>query len=92
MSEEIVKELQKVSRDIVRLESRVDNLQQTIRTEFQPLKKLFQGNGKPSLEARLYYVEHELKEQGNMSNWAFKTALCAAISAIGTIVWSLIRT
>lgn len=91
MSEEIVKELQKVSQDLVRLDSRVDNLQQTIQTELKPLNRLFQGNGKPSLEARIYHVEHEVEEQSNVTSWAFKTALCAALSAAGTIVWSLIK-
>ena len=91
MSEEIVKELQKVSQDLVRLDSRVDNLQQTIQTELKPLNRLFQGNGKPSLEARIYHVEHEVEEQSNVTGWAFKTALCAAVSAVGTIVWSMIK-
>ena len=91
MSEEIIKELQKVSQDLVRLDSRVDNLQQTIQTELKPLNKLFQGNGKPSLEARIYHVEHEVEEQSNVTGWALKTALCAAVSAIGTIVWSMIK-
>ena len=90
MSEEVVKELQKVSRDLVKLESRVDNLQQTIQTELQPLNRLFQGNGKPSLEARLYHVEHEVKEQSQTTSWAFKTALGAALGALGTVVVSLI--
>tara|TARA_R100000458_G_C8270677_1_gene245432 strand:+ start:938 stop:1216 length:279 start_codon:yes stop_codon:yes gene_type:complete len=91
MSEEVVKELQKVSRDLVKLESRVDNLQQTIQTELQPLNRLFQGNGKPSLEARLYHVEHEVKEQSQTTSWAFKTALGAALGALVTVVLSLIK-
>ena len=91
MSEEVVKELQKVSRDLVKLESRVDNLQQTIQTERQPLNRLFQGNGKPSLEARLYHVEHEVKEQSQTTSWAFKTALGAALGALVTVVLSLIK-
>ncbi len=91
MSDEVVKELQKVSRDLVKLESRVDNLQQTIQTELQPLNRLFQGNGKPSLEARLYHVEHEVKEQSQTTSWAFKTALGAALGALVTVVLSLIK-
>ena len=91
MSDEVVKELQKVSRDLVKLESRVDNLQQTIQTELQPLNRLFQGNGKPSLEARLYHVEHEVKEQSQTTNWAFKTALGAALGALVTVVLSLVK-
>jgi len=91
MSEEVVKELQKVSRDLVKLESRVDNLQQTIQTELQPLNRLFQGNGKPSLEARLYHVEHEVKEQSQTTSWAFKTALGAALGALVTVVLSLMN-
>ena len=91
MSEEIVKELQKVSQDLVRLDGRVDNLQQTIQTELKPLNRLFQGNGKPSLEARIYHVEHEVEEQSNVTGWAFKPALCAAVSAVGTIIWSMIK-
>ena len=91
MTEEVVKELQKVSRDLVKLESRVDNLQQTIQTELQPLNRLFQGNGKPSLEARLYHVEHEVKEQSQTTSWAFKTALGAALGALVTVVLSLIK-
>ena len=91
MSQEVVKELQKVSRDLVKLESRVDNLQQTIQTELQPLNRLFQGNGKPSLEARLYHVEHEVKEQSQTTSWAFKTALGAALGALVTVVLSLIK-
>ena len=92
MSEEVVKELQKVSRDLVKLESRVDNLQQTIQTELQPLNRLFQGNGKPSLEARLYHVEHEVKEQSQATSWAFKTALGAALGALVTVVLSMMKT
>ncbi len=92
MSDEVVKELQKVSRDLVKLESRVDNLQQTIQTELQPLNRLFQGNGKPSLEARLYHVEHEVKEQSQTTSWAFKTALGAALGALVTVVLSLVKT
>tara|TARA_R110002020_G_scaffold5193_1_gene22000 strand:- start:1004 stop:1282 length:279 start_codon:yes stop_codon:yes gene_type:complete len=91
MSDEVVKELQKVSRDLVKLESRVDNLQQTIQTELQPLNRLFQGNGKPSLEARLYHVEHEVKEQSQTTSWAFKTALGAALGALVTVVLSLVN-
>jgi hypothetical protein len=91
MSDEVVKELQKVSRDLVKLESRVDNLQQTIQTELQPLNRLFQGNGKPSLEARLYHVEHEVKEQSQTTSWAFKTALGAALGALVTVVLSLVK-
>ena len=91
MSEEVVKELQKVSRDIVKLESRVDNLQQTIQTELQPLNRLFQGNGKPSLEARLYHVEHEVRQQSQPPCWALKTALGAALGALVTVVLSLVK-
>ncbi len=91
VSEQIIEELRNVRQDLVKLESRVDTFQKTLETELRPLNRLFQGNGKPSLEARLYHVEHEVKEQSQTTSWAFRTALGAALGALGTVLWSLMK-
>tara|TARA_R110000824_G_scaffold11593_8_gene50825 strand:+ start:332 stop:595 length:264 start_codon:yes stop_codon:yes gene_type:complete len=81
---EAVNELKKQTTDMnVKIE--------TLNAELRPFTKLLRGNGRPSLDARLHYIEQEVKQQHEASRWAYRTAAGAVLSAIVAVIVSVFK-
>ena len=77
-----------------RILSAVSELQAELRelaARMEPVARLHQGNGKPSLEARLYHLEKEQQRITKLASWSIRAAIGGLASALATIVWSLLR-
>ena len=83
--------LEVIKAEIRRLEQKVDAGQDTLEAQLRPLVQLYRGNGKPSLEARVFHVEREVDDQTNNTRWAIRSAVAAMLAALGTVLWSIIR-
>jgi hypothetical protein len=79
-----------IQTEVAKLDSKIETVQTTINAELKPLSRLFVGNGKPSLEARLYHMEQEMDDQCKNTTWAFRTAVGAGITTLGTLLWNLL--
>lgn len=64
---------------------------ETLNAELRPFTKLLRGNGRPSLDARLHYIEQEVKQQHEASRWAYRTAAGAVLSAIVAVIVSVFK-
>jgi len=73
------------------IKAEIRRVEQTITAELKPLAQLFRGNGKPSLEARLFHMEKELARHKGNARWAIRSAVGAMATALGTVVWSLLQ-
>jgi len=87
MSDEILKAVNEL-RDKV---SEMDVKLETMNTKLEPVNNLLQGNGRPSLDARLFHLEKEIEQQQASTTWAYRTAAAAVLSAVGSIAVSLIK-
>lgn len=63
---------------------------EAIHAELKPITHLFRGNGKPSLEARIYHQEQQLESQVANTRWAVRLALGSGLTALATVLWFLI--
>ena len=72
------------------IKAEIRRVEQTITAELKPLAQLFRGNGQPSLEARLYHLEQELKQQTGNARWALRAAAGATVTALAAVLWSMI--
>ena len=52
----------------------------------EPLARLHQGNGKPSLEARLYHLEKDQNRVASLASWAIRAALVGLASAVASML------
>lgn len=88
---ELVTEIQNLRSDVVKLEGRVEAMNDTLAAELRPMIRLYLGNGKPSLEARLYLMESEVASQASQARWAIRTAVTGLVGALATIVWTVVQ-
>jgi len=72
------------------IKAEIQRVEQTITAELKPLAQLFRGNGKPSLEARLYHLEQELNQHQGNARWATRAAALATVTALATVLWSIL--
>tara|TARA_B100000530_G_scaffold316972_1_gene247701 strand:- start:6147 stop:6407 length:261 start_codon:yes stop_codon:yes gene_type:complete len=63
---------------------------EAVHAELKPIAHLFRGNGKPSLEARIYHQEQILETQVANTRWAVRLALGSGLTALATVLWFLI--
>ena len=72
--------------DVNKLSQKIE----AMHAELKPVSSLFRGNGKPSLEARIFHAEKTLDAQVNNTRWAMRWALGSAATAIATVLWYMI--
>mgnify|MGYP003646193650 CR=1 FL=1 len=87
MSDEILKAVNGL-RDKV---NEMDIKLETMNTKLVPVNNLIQGDGRPSLDARLFHLEKEIEQQQASTTWAYRTAAAAVLSAVGSIIVSFIK-
>ena len=90
-NEELMHEIQNLRSDIVKVQARVESMQETLQAELKPVLRLYSGNGRPSLEARLYHTEKEVQDHGSSARWATRTALAGLVSAVAGLLWMGLR-
>ena len=66
----------------------MDSRLESIQAELRPMTKLFSGNGRPSLEARLYHLEQQSGLLGRSAAWSARFAIGALVCALGSLLWS----
>ena len=86
----VLEAISSIRTEVAKLDSKIETVQTTINAELNPLSRLFAGNGRPSLEARLYHIEQEMDDSQKNTTWAFRTAVGAAISGVGCLLWNLL--
>jgi hypothetical protein len=86
----VLEAISSIRTEVAKLDSKIETVQTTINAELKPLSRLFAGNGRPSLEARLYHIEQEMDDSQKNTTWAFRTAVGAAISGVGCLLWNLL--
>ena len=72
--------------DVNKLSQKIE----AMHAELKPVTHLFRGNGKPSLEARIFHAEKTIDAQVNNTRWALRTALASGVTAVATMLWYLI--
>jgi len=72
------------------IKAEIRRVEQTITAELKPLAKLFRGNGKPSLEARIYHIEQEQQQAQGNARWATRAAAGATVTALAAVLWFII--
>jgi hypothetical protein len=77
--------------DLQKQTNEIDVKIETLNAELRPFTKLLRGNGRPSLDARLHYIEQEVKQQHESSRWAYRTAAGAVLSAIVAVIVSVFK-
>lgn len=78
--------IEELRQDINRLEIKVEQ----VLTEIKPISRLYRGNGKPSLDARVLLAESEIEDVRGSTRWALRTALTAIASAAGMALWYIL--
>ncbi len=68
----------------------MDTRLEAIQAELRPITKLFGGNGRPSLEARIYHQEQQVTLISRSAAWSARFAVGAMVGALGTLLWSLL--
>ena len=87
MSDKILDAVTDLQKQINEIDVKIE----TLNAELKPFSKLLRGNGRPSLDARLFHIEQEVKQQQQSATWAYRTAAGAVLSAIMAVVVSLLK-
>lgn len=87
MSDKILDAVTDLQKQINEIDVKIE----TLNAELKPFGKLLRGNGRPSLDARLFYIEQEVKQQQQSATWAYRTAAGAVLSAVIAVIVSLLK-
>jgi|TARA_R110000824_G_scaffold9642_4_gene42854 hypothetical protein len=87
MSDKLLEAVSNLQKQTNEIDVKIERLN----AELQPFTRLLRGNGRPSLDARLHYIEQEVKQQHEASRWAYRTAAGAVVSAIAAVVVSVLK-
>ena len=90
-NDDLLHEIQHLRSEMVKVEGRLETLQDTLAAQLGPVLRLYAGNGKPSLEARLYHTEKEVSSHAASARWATRTALAGLVSAVAGLLWMAVQ-
>jgi len=87
MSDEILKAVNDLREKVTEIDIKLESMN----SELRPFVHLVRGNGRPGLEARLYHNEQKVETLENHASWSMRFGVSALISALGTILWTLVN-